>query len=465
VGRGHAACACACLPHRRRSPQQTTYTNGLRRARQGRGGRGRLRKGSGASRTDPTDREEVPTRKVVSNRGGVSAGVSLHRGAAVGGARAEGTAERRHSTAPLRLRRLPAESSRPAELWTQPTRPNRALAARVDPPRGTHHPPRPQRAPAGRAPGELPAGVGRPGELILRVAGGDGGGAAALGCPGQLSEGPGCPSGASSESGSTSLPRRFRRQRAACGSHVGEHGSRLGRVLERGGTAAGGWSHLQVPEVPPEVESCPSRPQNRAESGGEVPESDKRMPESGRKVAESGTKVGRVLRFGAEWALCWADTGATRTHRGRLEGPTRRTPGPLARPSGGTGGRLAAGRVATRCGESPGPGPTRRSEWELATTVRAATSCAAPSYPVSSSLRDKIRLLGFTTLHDSRRYAIPRCLDPSHPDTKARCTGDDEYAPTNLGTRPGRRCRTAVRNRRSGPCRAPPKGTTRPCGP
>ena len=140
----------------------------------------------------------------------------------------------------------------------------------IDPPRGTHHPPRPQRAPAGRAPGELPAGVGRPGELILRVAGGDGGGAAALGCPGQLSEGPGCPSGASSESGSTSLPRRFRRQRAACGSHVGEHGSRLGRVLERGGTAAGGWSHLQVPEVPPEVESSPSRPQNRAESGREV---------------------------------------------------------------------------------------------------------------------------------------------------------------------------------------------------
>ena len=66
----------------------------------------------------------------------------------------------------------------------------------------------------------------------------------------------------------------------------------------------------------------------------------------------------------------------------------------------------------------------------------------------SAGVRDKIRLLGFTTLHDSRRYAIPRCLDPSHPDTKARCTGDDEYAPTNLGTRPGRRCWTAVRNRR-----------------
>jgi hypothetical protein len=34
---------------------------------------------------------------------------------------------------------------------------------------------------------------------------------------------------------------------------------------------------------------------------------------------------------------------------------------------------------------------------------------------------DKIRLLGFTTLHDSRRYTIPRCLGPSHPDIKARC--------------------------------------------
>ena len=39
----------------------------------------------------------------------------------------------------------------------------------------------------------------------------------------------------------------------------------------------------------------------------------------------------------------------------------------------------------------------------------------------------KIRLLGGScwavtseTLHDSWRYAIPRCLGPSHPDTKAR---------------------------------------------
>ena len=37
-----------------------------------------------------------------------------------------------------------------------------------------------------------------------------------------------------------------------------------------------------------------------------------------------------------------------------------------------------------------------------------------------------IYMLGFTTLHDSRRYAIPRCMGPSHPDTKARCTGDDD---------------------------------------
>jgi hypothetical protein len=65
-------------------------------------------------------------------------------------------------------------------------------------------------------------------------------------------------------------------------------------------------------------------------------------------------------------------------------------------------------------------------------------------------LSDKIRLLGFTTLHDTRRYAIPQCWAP-HTQTqrKARCTGDDEYAPINLGTRPGRRCWTAVRDRRS----------------
>ena len=42
------------------------------------------------------------------------------------------------------------------------------------------------------------------------------------------------------------------------------------------------------------------------------------------------------------------------------------------------------------------------------------------------------RLLGFTTLHESRRYAIPRCLDPSQltPRHKGTVYGvDDEYAP------------------------------------
>ena len=42
------------------------------------------------------------------------------------------------------------------------------------------------------------------------------------------------------------------------------------------------------------------------------------------KWASRPARVAQSGRFGAEWALCWADTGATRTHRGRLEGPTGR---------------------------------------------------------------------------------------------------------------------------------------------
>ena len=43
------------------------------------------------------------------------------------------------------------------------------------------------------------------------------------------------------------------------------------------------------------------------------------------KVGEWATKVGESPRArGPVGALCWADTGATRTHRGRLEGPTGR---------------------------------------------------------------------------------------------------------------------------------------------
>jgi hypothetical protein len=49
--------------------------------------------------------------------------------------------------------------------------------------------------------------------------------------------------------------------------------------------------------------------------------------------------------------------------------------------------------VATRCGESPGPGPTRRSEGELATTVRAATPCAAPSYEENNNLTLLMRFI------------------------------------------------------------------------
>ena len=73
----------------------------------------------------------------------------------------------------------------------------------------------------------------------------------------------------------------------------------------------------------------------------------------GVSTSHSGTLllVGPTRRF---QKATRPDTGATRTHRGRLAGPTRRTPGPLALPSGSTGGRLAAGRVATRCGEAPG---------------------------------------------------------------------------------------------------------------
>ena len=47
-----------------------------------------------------------------------------------------------------------------------------------------------------------------------------------------------------------------------------------------------------------------------------------------------------------------------------------------------------------------------------------STRVDSNSRPCRCLRYDKIRLLGFTTLHDSRRYATPRCLDPSHPDTE-----------------------------------------------
>ena len=64
------------------------------------------------------------------------------------------------------------------------------------------------------------------------------------------------------------------------------------------------------------------------------------------------------------------------------------------------------------------------------------------------------RLLGFTTLHDSRRYiqsyTILRCLGgPSHPDTKARCAAM-MIRPYKLRDSARSALLTAVRNRRSG---------------
>jgi hypothetical protein len=61
-------------------------------------------------------------------------------------------------------------------------------------------------------------------------------------------------------------------------------------------------------------------------------------------------------------------------------------------------------------------------------------------------------MVRFHALHDSRRYTIPRCLGPSHPDTNARCT-----AMTIRPYKPRDSARsallTAVRYRRSAlPC-------------
>ena len=66
------------------------------------------------------------------------------------------------------------------------------------------------------------------------------------------------------------------------------------------------------------------------------------------------------------------------------------------------------------------------------------------TFPVSHSFRIHFAFIthSFRFISHSLRPRFPhrhRAL-PSHPDTKARCTGDDEYAPINLGTRPGRRC-------------------------
>ena len=112
-------------------------------------------------------------RKVTSSPEGAGAGASLHRGgAAARGAPAPkapssaGTAQRRYACAgDLR------ESSRAAEEEGEDGPHTVAPCRGAAPPRRPHRPPRLERTPAGQAPGELPAAVGRRGELILRVGG------------------------------------------------------------------------------------------------------------------------------------------------------------------------------------------------------------------------------------------------------------------------------------------------------
>jgi hypothetical protein len=119
------------------------------------------------------------------------------------------------------------------------------------------------------------------------------------------------------------------------------------------------------------------------------------------KWASRPARVAQSGRFGAEWALCWADTGATRTHRGRLEGPTGRTPGLCrahtrsaelghGRPTrGGEGGdsvrRVA--RAGSHSAERVGARHYRARRHFL------STSCAAPSYsPQTTASRSPQRL-------------------------------------------------------------------------
>jgi hypothetical protein len=159
-----------------------------------------------------------------------------------------------------------------------------------------------------------------------------------------------------------------------------------------------GWSGRQPPPTWAESRHRDS-PHRGADSATPAPESAlKTCAEWPRKVGESPCArgpvgavwggVGTLLgRLGGLRKATRADTGATRTHRGRLEGPTRRT----RRAHSDSLGRVGPSPVASRprrvrlaalplapCTRAPlgGPHPTR----PRATTVRAATSCASPSY-------------------------------------------------------------------------------------
>jgi hypothetical protein len=75
------------------------------------------------------------------------------------------------------------------------------------------------------------------------------------------------------------------------------------------------------------------------------------------KWASRPARVAQSGRFGAEWALCWADTGATRTHRGRTRGADWAHAGPMPGPH-------SLGRVGAREADS------RRGGWRLGAASR-----------------------------------------------------------------------------------------------
>jgi hypothetical protein len=62
--------------------------------------------------------------------------------------------------------------------------------------------------------------------------------------------------------------------------------------------------------------------------------------------------------------------------------------------------------------------------------VRVSFNSCNPGFINNKTTRIR---LGFTTLHDSRRYAIPLSMPGSlTPRHKGTVCGDDEYAPINL---------------------------------
>jgi hypothetical protein len=156
------------------------------------GGRGRLRGErvvEPVSRTDRTDREGMPMRKegrwCRAPKASVPARACTEGGGGEGAPAPKappsaGPAQRLCACAlTAHVRRRPAVE--PARRPLDPTdRPDRAEPSQHLPPLPHPSPPPPlsasARARAARAelaPGELPAGVGGPGELILRVAGGE----------------------------------------------------------------------------------------------------------------------------------------------------------------------------------------------------------------------------------------------------------------------------------------------------